>query len=174
MRNLTYIGSFLVLFLSCKPENTFERTPIEIISENNISIEVYDFENFKPFLNVNDDTVYVINFWATWCKPCVEELPAFIKLDEKYKDKKVKVLLVSLDFPTKIKEQLIPFIKLKKLKLEVIVLDDPDQNSWIPQVSEEWSGAIPATLIYTKNKREFYEQSFTFESLEQAVLSIKK
>ncbi|MDP2088852.1 MAG: redoxin domain-containing protein [Flavobacteriaceae bacterium] len=164
----------LVVFYSCKSETSFERTPIEVVTDDGVSIEVYDFENFKPFIQQQDNVIYVINFWATWCKPCVEELPAFISLQEKYQDKKVKVLLVSLDFPTKIIEQLIPFIKIKKLAPEVILLDDPDQNTWIPQISEKWSGAIPATLIYYKDKRVFYEQSFTFETLEQAVLAIKK
>lgn len=163
----------LILFMSCKSETAFERKPLEVITDDGVSIEVYDFENFKPFLKQQDDVIYVINFWATWCKPCVEELPAFTKLHEKYQNKKVKVLLVSLDFPTKIKEQLIPFIKIKKLEPEVILLDDPDQNNWIPQISEKWSGAIPATFIYKNNKSEFYEQSFTFETLEHAVLKFK-
>ena len=159
--------------MSCKSETTFERKPIEVITDDGVSVEVYDFENFKPFTQQQDDVIYVINFWATWCKPCVEELPAFIKLHEKYQNKNVKVLLVSFDFPAKIKEQLIPFIKIKKLEPEVILLDDPDQNNWIPQISEKWSGAIPATLIYKNNISEFYEQSFTFETLERAVLKFK-
>ena len=172
MKHLIFL-ILMLLLISCKSEKSFERTPIEIVTDDGVSIEVYDFENFKPFLQQQDEVVYVINFWATWCKPCVEELPAFISLQEKYQDKKVKVLLVSLDFSTKIKEQLIPFINIKKIKTEVILLDDADQNTWIPQVSEKWSGAIPATLIYYKDKRAFYEQSFTFETLEQAVLAIK-
>lgn len=159
--------------MSCKSETTFERKPLEVISDDGISVEVNDFENFKPLLKQQDDVIYVINFWATWCKPCVEELPTFVTLHEKYQNKNVKVLLVSLDFPTKIKEQLIPFIKIKKLEPEVILLDDPDQNNWIPQISEKWSGAIPATLIYKNNKSEFYEQSFTYETLEQAILKFK-
>ncbi|MCM2302761.1 MAG: redoxin domain-containing protein [Flavobacteriaceae bacterium] len=167
---------FFILFLllmSCKSETTFDRKPLEVITDDGISVEVYDFENFKPLLKQQDDVIYVINFWATWCKPCVEELPTFVTLHEKYQNKNVKVLLVSLDFPTKIKEQLIPFIKIKKLEPEVILLDDPDQNNWIPQISEKWSGAIPATLIYKNNKSEFYEQSFTYETLEQAILKFK-
>lgn len=173
MKYLNIILVF-VLLLSCKKEEAFKRNPIEIITDQNISVEVYDFVNFETFLNQKDDQVYVINFWATWCKPCVDELPAFIALHEKYQSKNVKVILVSLDFPTKIKDQLIPFIKNKGVTPEVVLLDDPDQNTWIPKVSEKWSGAIPATLIYTKNKREFYEQSFEFKNLEERVLSIKK
>lgn len=172
--NYRYLFLLVILVSACSTDKSFKRTPLEIISENGITVEVYDFNNFKPFLQQQDEVVYVINFWATWCKPCVEELPVFVSLHEKYQNKKVKVLLVSLDFPTKIKEQLIPFINIKKLTPEVILLDDPDQNTWIPQVSEKWSGAIPATLIYYKDKRSFYEQSFTFESLEKAVLAINK
>lgn len=167
-----YLFLLIIIFGSCSSDKSFNRTPISVVTDQDISIEVYDFQNFKPFLQQQDEVIYVINFWATWCKPCVEELPAFIALHQKYQDKNVKVLLVSLDFPTKIKDQLIPFIKQKKLTPEVIVLDDPDQNTWIPQISEKWSGAIPATLIYYNEKRAFYEQSFTFESLEKAVLAI--
>ncbi|MDH3381944.1 MAG: redoxin domain-containing protein, partial [Flavobacteriaceae bacterium] len=87
----------LILLMSCKSETTFERKPIEVITDDGVSVEVYDFENFKPFTQQQDDLIYVINFWATWCKPCVEELPAFIKLHEKYQNKNVKVLLVSFD-----------------------------------------------------------------------------
>jgi hypothetical protein len=59
-----------------------------------------------------------------------------------------------------------PFIQEKKLKSKVVALNDPDANFWIPKISEDWSGAIPATLIYNKEKRQFYEQTFKYEELE--------
>ncbi len=120
----------------------------------------------RKYFQKNTDSIYVINFWATWCKPCVKELPAFEKIGSEYSNKKVKVVLVSLDFPDKIEEQVIPFIKKNNIESEVVLLDDPDANSWIPKVSPEWSGAIPATVIYKRDKRKFYEQSFTFKQLE--------
>lgn len=132
-------------------------------------IKVMSFDELQPLLHKSNDTTYVINFWATWCAPCIEELPYFEKLGEKYKDKKLKVLMVSLDFSTQIKSRLIPFIEKNKMKNEVVVLDDPNSNRWIPLVDSEWSGAIPATLIYNKNKRKFYPQEFTLEELEAAV-----
>lgn len=132
-----------------------------------------DFEEFNSrYLQQKNDTTYVINFWATWCKPCVEELPAFEKINEQYADQKVKVVLASLDFPDKIEKQVIPFIEKHKLKSEIVLLDDPDSNSWIPQVSEEWSGAIPATVIYNQQERKFYEGSFTYEELNTELTSI--
>ena len=110
-----------------------------------------------------------MNFWATWCKPCVKELPAFEQLRENYSDKNVKVVLASLDFPDKVESQVLPFIKNKNLQSEVVLLDDPDGNTWIPNVSPDWSGAIPATIFLQNGKRKFFEQSFTYESLEKEV-----
>ncbi len=130
-------------------------------------IPTYDFEGFNQFLTKENDTTYVINFWATWCKPCIKELPAFEKLNAEYSTEKVKVLLVSLDFPDKIEKQVIPFIEKNNIRSEVILLDDDDSNTWIPKVSKEWSGAIPATIIYSNTARKFYERSFTYEELEE-------
>ena len=124
------------------------------------------------FLNQKDDTVYVVNFWATWCAPCIKELPSFEEIGKKYKDQKVKVILVSLDFPKKVESNLIPFIERKKLVSEVIHLDDPDANSWIEKIDKNWSGAIPATIIYRNDSKAFYEQSFTYEELETELLKM--
>ena len=77
----------------------------------------------------------------------------------------VKVVLVSLDMPSMWKSRLEPFVEKKGLQSEVVILDDPKQNTWIPKVSEEWGGGIPATLIYNKGKRSFYERGFTYEEL---------
>jgi hypothetical protein len=87
-------------------------------------------------------------------------------LNSQYRSKKVKVLLVSLDFPDNIESRVIPFMVKNKIESQVVLLDDSDANSWIPKVSETWSGAIPATLIYNKRERKFYEQSFSFEELQ--------
>ena len=141
--------------------------------ENN-RLEVYNYTLLEPLLNKGDDKTYVINFWATWCKPCVKELPVFEKLNSEYKKKGVEVILVSLDFPNQIDDVLLPFIQKEKLKSEVILLDDPDQNNWIPKIDEKWTGSIPATLIYNKNSREFYEQSFTYTELKQKLENFLK
>ena len=83
-----------------------------------------------------------------------------------FKDKNVEVILVSLDFPRQYDSKLKPFIADRKLKSKVVALNDVNTNYWIPKVNEDWTGAIPATLIYNKDMRQFYEQSFTYEELE--------
>lgn len=172
--NFNYIIYLIFVFVfsvSCKDNSkqSFMRSPVNTVTKDNITIEVYDYDNFEPFLNQKNDVTYVVNFWATWCKPCIEELAYFEQIGEKYKDKNVKMLLVSLDFPENIESGLIPYIKNNNLKSEVILLDAPDANAWIPKVDKDWSGSIPATLIYNKEKRAFYEQSFTYEELENEI-----
>ncbi len=174
---------FLLVLQSCsgkKSEAKIIETTSEVAMKENRQSESDNFSREKiaslsfdeleqQYFQNKTDTTYVINFWATWCKPCVEELPAFEKIASDYAGKKVKVLLVSLDFPDKIEGQVIPFMKKNKILSEVVLLDDADANGWIPKVSPEWSGAIPATVIYKKDKRKFYEQSFTFKELETEI-----
>ena len=146
----------LVVFLnlSCKSEKN-----------DPVVLEVHDFAGIAPYLELKDSKTYVVNFWATWCAPCVKELPHFETLQANYKDS-VEVILVSLDFPHQYETKLKPFIQKYNLKSKVVVLDDPDMNSWIPKVNPQWDGAIPVTIIYNESKRLFYSRTFTYEELE--------
>lgn len=80
--------------------------------------------------------------------------------------------MVSLDFPNQLHTKLIPFIKKEEMRNEVILLDDPRSNRWIPLVDEAWTGAIPATLIYGNGFRKFYQKEFTFEELAETILPL--
>lgn len=161
-----------ILLLSCK--NDQRNVALSSAKTQPAELEVYDYEGLQKFLADDSNKTYVVNFWATWCAPCVKELPYFEQLNSRYANKDVEVILVSLDFPRKYETQLKPFIKDKKLQSKVIALNDPDSNTWIPKISEAWSGAIPATLIFNKNKRQFYEQTFTYEALETEVKQFLK
>ncbi len=149
--------------------------PIREYTKEGITVKSFDFNSFEPYLHQNDDTTYVINFWATWCLPCVKELPYFEQLNEKYKNQNVKVILVSLDLPKKVESNLIPFIKKKNLKSDIIHLNDPDANTWIEKVDKSWAGSIPATVIYNKKGRVFAEDSYSsLKELEEELLTIIK
>ncbi len=167
----------VLLTISCKQTNSKEvavdtqnskqTTEPSSVSETEEAVKfpVYDFAEFEPLLHKDDETVHIINFWATWCKPCIAELPYFERINSEMKDQNVSVTLVSLDMPSMWKSRLEPFVEKKQLQSEVVILDDPKQNDWIPKVSEDWQGGIPATLIYTKGKRAFFERGFTYEEL---------
>ena len=133
------------------------------------NVAVYDTYSSLEKAVLNDpNTTYVVNFWATWCAPCVKELPHFEKLNTE--NKNVKVILVSLDFKDQINSRLVPFLKKKALKSEVVVLTDKNYNTWLPQVDKNWSGSIPATLILYKGKKIFVEKDFaSFDELNKYV-----
>ncbi len=94
------------------------------------------------------DTVYVLNFWATWCAPCIRELPEFEALDKIYRSKPVKVLLVSLDFADAYPGQISLFQKRRRLVPEVVWLNETKPNEFIPRIHQGWEGSIPATWVY--------------------------
>ncbi|MFK7969566.1 MAG: redoxin domain-containing protein [Bacteroidia bacterium] len=136
-------------------------------SQNVTAMSVAEFEQR---ISKESDTLYVYNFWATWCKPCVEELPYFIESDSLYRDKPVKVILVSLDFEGQLEAQLTPFLQKKNIQTEVWYLTDAHKRTskgWIDRISPSWSGSIPATLLVggTSETYTFKEATFTRESL---------
>mgnify|MGYP001326597091 CR=1 FL=1 len=138
----------------------------------NNSIEVVDFDKFYSKIDLSTDYTYVINFWATWCSPCVKELPYFESINREYSEKNVKVLLVSLDFPTQIESKLKPYLKKNKIKSNVILLDDAKMNNWVPRVSEKWDGGIPATLIVNSSNYKFYPNPFEKEELVSEIQKV--
>lgn len=108
----------------------------------------------------DNDTVYVINFWATWCGPCVKELPFFYDIDRRITSHPIKVILVSLDFEKQLDKRLFPFLQKEKVPLEVVVFLDPDANSWIDKIDPSWSGAIPYTILLAGPASTGAERSF--------------
>ncbi|MFC5285005.1 TlpA disulfide reductase family protein [Pedobacter alpinus] len=144
------------------------------ISFNNVfsQVNLLTLNKLDLRLEQGKDTVYVVNFWATWCAPCVKELPNFEKLNADYKNQPLKVILLSLDFKSKLEKVVEPFVVKKGLKSEVFLLNEKSEQEYINRISKEWSGALPATLIINPKKktRKFYEQEFTFEELEKTYL----
>ena len=172
MKKIFFILSIFLSFLSCKKESQKTATVGEFQQVN--LVKMYTYEQLKLLLERKDDKTYIVNFWATWCAPCVKELPYFEKINKKYAINNVEVLLVSLDFPKQIDKKLIPFINKKKLQAKVVLLNDMNEDVWIQAIDKSWSGAIPATLIYNNNDRKFYEQSFDYETLENELQTFLK
>ncbi len=124
-------------------------------------IQVIDrWQQLDERLKAGGDTTFLVNFWATWCKPCVDELPLFESFAARQHAKPVKVILVSLDFKGHVTRRVVPFIAEKNLRNEVLVLADQDTNIWMAQVNEKWDGAIPATLVVRSDRRYFVQKQF--------------
>ena len=133
-------------------------------------VKIIKFEHLRKMMNHVSDTTLVVHFWATWCKPCVEELPNFEKLSREYATKKIRFVMVSMDFSKDINDKVIPFVTKNNINSEVVLLDEPDYNAWIDDIDKEWSGTIPATLMLnlTMRKRIFFEgQANLYKFMEE-------
>lgn len=135
-------------------------------------IKVVDYGGLMPVYTKDNDTLYVVNFWATWCRPCVEEMPHFMAVNGKYKgNKKYKMILVSLDDAEKANGTVKNFAKRLKLDVDHYLLDDVKKmNEWIPCVDKSWTGSIPATLFIKNGKSlQFVENSLSIDELEKII-----
>ncbi len=133
------------------------------------SVEVIKFDDLKKIINAETHPITIVNFWATWCAPCVKELPQFEKLLEAEKDKGVRMVLVSFDFAEQLESKVLPFVKKHNLQSELVLLDETDYNSFIDKIDPSWSGAIPATLMidHRNDKRAFFEKEFKSGELKE-------
>ena len=157
--------------LDAKGQQSTSTTVDQVIVSEPV-IRVVDYKRLKPIYTKENDTLYVVNFWATWCRPCVEELPHFMSVNDKFRENsRFKMILVSLDDAEKANGTVKNFAKRLKLNVDNYLLDDiKKMNEWIPDVDSLWSGSIPATL-FIKNGRglRFVENSLDKDELESII-----
>jgi len=131
--------------------------------------KVVKIDELRRLINQQDSTC-VINFWATWCKPCVAELPGFDSLAKSRPD--VKVLLVCLDFKEDVNTKVNPFLKKKNIQLPCVLLDEVNGNDFVNKISPKWSGAIPATLFKKNATEVLIEKKLSRTQLEETLGSL--
>lgn len=134
--------------------------------------QVIKFDELQKELASSSDHIRVYNFWATWCRPCIKELPYFEALNQKLSD--VEVILISFDFKDQ-HEKVGDFIEKKNIQSQVKILDETNFNEFIEKIDESWSGAIPATLMIDSNDQHyFFEQAFEEAELFETIIKIKQ
>lgn len=153
-----YILAILFLLVSMSPVFSQDLTKI-------------GSDDLKSLLNDSSDKLHIVNFWATWCSPCVTELPYFEEAAQKFEGEDVEVTLISLDFPSQVESRLVPFLEEKKITLKVLLMEELDYDKWIPEVDETWKGNLPATLIFNnaKGKRQFVSRVLEKEELMKLI-----
>jgi thiol-disulfide isomerase/thioredoxin len=117
----------------------------------------------------SDAKITVVNFWATWCVPCVEEFPSFTKLDRTLDEQGVEVMFISTDFPNQ-KQKVADFLAEHGVT-GTSYLKTGDATKFVNGFSEDWSGAVPATFIYDSDGTllTFWEGKTSYEELKTRV-----
>ena len=164
MKYLLFAISFIIIgFCSCENEYTPNLTTIK------------KFKTIESLFNKQNDTVYVINFWATTCPPCLKEMPLFEEASKKHINDKFQVYLVNIDEKGRREKHIVPFLKKLKINNKVFALIDEDMSSWTAKVNPEWYGALPYTVIYKgKNKKYFFGAFKGEDELEKEIQSFLK
>ena len=137
--------------------------------------EIIKLADLQQLMDEGSHSIHIINFWATWCAPCVKELPIFEKITAE-KRPGVRVTLVSLDLDLDPNpEKVYKFIARKNIQSEVVLLDEADPNSWINKIERQWSGALPATILinHKTGNRKFIGKALNEGQLEQFLEALK-
>jgi len=156
-RNLIWL--FFILIFS-----PFEKTQAQ-------TVQVINFNSLQKIYSNKSDTTYFINFFASWCLPCLSELPDFVSFSEQHKNEKVKMIFVSLDMKKDSIKTLPQLIEKFKINEPVFLLDENNADKLINLVDKKWSGSIPATLILNNKKKykKFFAQSMSLETLNKLI-----
>lgn len=130
-----------------------------------------DSTNLQNLIDESRNSVLVINVWATWCVPCVEEMPDLIKLAKYYENENVNLIGISIDYPEEIETKILPFLQQHKINFPVYVNNFNNDEVLINFLNSNWSGAIPATFVYDKKgiQKDFLLGKHSFIDFKTAV-----
>lgn len=147
-------------------------TNLMATAQKNAIADIYSLEQFQQRVLQDNDTVYVVNFWATWCGPCVKELPHFRALSNEMQDKPIKFILMSLDAQNNL-TQVNAFLAKKKINIETHLFAAGDPNIWINQLEPSWQGSIPATFLYQNGRKLSFKETYfsTKKDLESYIIN---
>ncbi len=132
-------------------------------------IQKWQITDVEKYMNDTTHKVLVISFWATFCKPCIAEIPSFISITDRYKSENVSLLLVSLDLPSHYPKKIASFAKKQGFKAHVVWLNETNADYFCPKIDKSWSGSIPATLILNTKTgyRKFFEEEIAAADFEK-------
>ncbi len=133
------------------------------------TVETIDKQKLRTLITERNNRPLLLNIWATWCTPCVEEFPDIIRVYREHSD--VDVVAISADYPDEIEEKIQPFLRTMNVPFSVYVADFADQDEFFSMFDSRWGGEIPATFIYDHNGNQthFLKGKQTFADFKKAV-----
>jgi len=157
-----------------QPSNPDKNSTGEIIKMNQ-SVAQIDGSGLQELIHKRHGKILLLNIWATWCQPCVEEFPNLIKLYSSYSTDSLEIVGVSADDLDDAITKVGPFVEKNKVPFKIYIAHFIKQDDFINSLNKTWSGAIPATFFYDINgKQQFMEiGGRTFEQFREKVEQMK-
>jgi len=142
---------------------------------NNFKVNEISIEELNDIIKIRNGKVLLINIWATWCVPCIEEFPDLIKISDKYGEK-LELVGISIDYPDEIDSKILPFLNELQPSFINYVNGESDSDRFINNLNPKWSGAIPATFLYDSEAEQFsfFIGKMSFEEFESETLKLIK
>ena len=139
-------------------------------AKKSISVELIDQAKLEEIISDRNNKILLINIWATWCIPCREEFPDLVKLSESYKSK-IDIIAISVDFEDQLNSKVLPFLESVDVNFPIYISNFKNDEQLIKFLNIEWSGALPATFIYSDNGEQikFLEGKQSYESFSSII-----
>jgi thiol-disulfide isomerase/thioredoxin len=164
---------FLIFSSGCSKENDprQQETDSVYLSE----IPVVDENWIQNKIENRNGKILFVNFWATWCVPCVEEFPDLVRIYNEHKNSDFEFLSISVDLPSEIETKVKPFLNEQSAEFPVVVVEEKRSDEIINLINPEWSGAVPATVIYDEKgiRREFISEAKSFDAFHTSIERVK-
>lgn len=179
MKNrISFLFFLLFLVVACQVQKV-ENIPVEIKEPTKPIVEVPEIpfiietNHFEELLKQQAGKVVLVNLWATWCNPCVKEMPALEKLHQNYQDKDLKVILLSLDELEHIDSLVTPFLEEQKLTMDSYVIGGVDRGNLVNSFDPLWMGIVPTSFVFdrTGKKIQTITGKMSYQGFEKKILS---
>lgn len=130
-----------------------------------VTLESIDLEGVAKLAKNETDKLTVVNLWATWCGPCVTELPELVTMNRMYRSRKFRLVTISLDDPSK-KDEALKVLQEKHVAAKNYVLSTSDRDAFADALDKEWPGPVPYTLIIAPGGEVVYRHVGEIDPLE--------
>jgi thiol-disulfide isomerase/thioredoxin len=116
----------------------------------------------------------IVNFWATFCVPCLQEIPYFQEMAEKYKPQGVSILFVSLDLQKAYPDSIIKTAGKHNIFEPIVWLNETNADYFCPKIDSSWTGGMPSSLFVNNatGYHKFFEDALSKEKLEKEILAM--
>jgi peroxiredoxin len=141
------------------------RKSLQAWAKEDVDLKLIDEKGIRSLEKNDGKNLRLINVWATWCGPCVAELPEFVTMNRMYRQRGFELITISADAPEE-KEKVLQFLQKKQVSAKNYLFDGNDKYKLMDAVDEKSSGAMPHTILIAPGGKVLYRKSGPCEPLE--------